>query len=297
MNAETNKNALVLGGRTGLLGQSLVRSLERAGWRVKAVGRQDFDPFDTDALAKAIEVGHHSHVFNAIAYTKVDQAEDEPQAATRLNEDLPRRVGETVQRLGTGLVHFSTDFVFNGRTDNPYTPEDPTDPASVYGRTKLAGEQALTGLGLENLWVVRSSWLFGPGKENFVSKILDLAGQRDKLRVVHDQVGSPTYTPDLAANTVRLVEAENPGLYHLSCSGRASWCELAAEAVLIAGIPCVVEAISSDEFPQKASRPPYSVLDLEKYTQVTGHTPRPWVQALRDYVYRDLGYASGSEDT
>ncbi|EPR41465.1 dTDP-4-dehydrorhamnose reductase [Desulfovibrio sp. X2] len=280
---------MVLGGRSGLLGRALCEALTAAGWEALPVGRSDFDPFDQGKLRDHCREHEASAIFNTVAYTAVDKAEDDRDEACRLNRNLPRLIGLTARELAVPLVHYSTDFVFDGRKDAPYTPEDKPSPESVYGQTKLAGEQVLFEIDSPGLLVIRTSWLFGPGKENFVSKILHLAKERDKLSVVADQTGSPTYTPDLAVNSVLLLESGASGLFHLCSSGKATWCELAAEAIKLAGLRCRVEPITSAEWPAKAKRPRYSVLDLDKFTHATGATPRPWEQGLRDYVFRDLG--------
>lgn len=279
------KTAIVLGGKTGLLGQALASILQVRGWTVHALGRADLDIFDSPAVERFLDTTGADVLFNTVAYTKVDQAEDEPAEASRLNRQLPLILGKTTARTGTRLVHYSTDFVFNGRKSAPYTTEDKPDPRSVYGQTKLQGERELLDLDLPGLLIIRTSWLFGPGRINFVTRILELAAERPELSVVHDQIGSPSHTPDLAANSLALVEKEACGLFHLANSGQASWCELAAEAVRCADLPCRIKPITSAEYPQKAVRPSYSVLDLGKFTAATGLTPRPWVQALREFLF------------
>ncbi len=278
-------NAVVLGGKTGLLGQSLAAVLTARGWTVHAPGRADLDLFDRPAVEAYLAAAQANVLFNTVAYTKVDQAEDEPAEAARLNRQLPLILGKAVHATGTALVHYSTDFVFNGKKTSPYTTEDPTDPRSVYGQTKLQGERELLALNLPKLLIIRTSWLFGPCKINFVTRILELAQTRPELSVVHDQVGSPSYTPDLAVNSLALLESGASGLFHLANSGRASWCELATEAVQCADLPCRIKPITSAEYPQKACRPAYSVLDLSAFTAATGLTPRPWVQALREFLF------------
>ncbi|EMG36762.1 dTDP-4-dehydrorhamnose reductase [Desulfocurvibacter africanus PCS] len=282
--------AVVLGGRTGLLGRSLVRALEAAGWAVVPLGRADVDIFDSQALAGVLDREECSALFNTVAYTQVDKAEDEPQEAYRLNEQLPQLLGRLARPRGIRLVHYSTDFVFDGRADTPYAPDAPTNPLSVYGKSKLAGERALLNLDVPSLLIIRTSWLFGPGKNNFVQKILELARSRDTLGVVHDQVGSPSYTLDLARNSLALMQAGGSGVHHLANAGQASWCELASEAVNAAGLQCRVTPISTDQYPTKAKRPAYSVLDISRFTGITGLKPRPWVQCLREYVFDDLHY-------
>lgn len=274
--------ALVFGGRTGLLGQALCATLTQAGWKTVPIGRTDVDLWDLDALRALITDVRPRVVFNAIAYTAVDRAEDESQEAWRVNALFPRLLGQAADTAH--LVHYSTDYVFDGRATRPYIPTDPVNPQCVYGRTKWEGEMELTRLGLTRLTIVRTAWLFGPGRTNFIARILELAHSRPELAIVHDQVGSPTFTPDLAAASLALVNAAATGTFHAVNAGEASWCELAAEAVRIAGIPCPVRPITSADYPQRATRPAYSVLDTTSLTAATGITPRSWALALRHYI-------------
>ena len=275
---------LVLGGR-GLLGQALVHALTEEGWDVRCLEREAVNLGDPGGLTREVEAIEPAALFNTMAWTQVDKAESQPEEAMLINRGLPALLGRIVKGSSTHLVHYSSDYVFNGRKKTPYLPDDPTDPLSVYGRTKLAGEQALRELDLPNCAVVRSAWLFGPGKGNFVATILRLAKTRDELTVVHDQTGSPTYTPDLAKASVLLATQRIGGLLHVVNSGQASWCELAAEAVRLANLPVRVLGIPSSQWPQEAPRPAFSVLDASLYTTLTGKPLRPWVQALREYIY------------
>lgn len=286
------KKALVLGGRTGMLGQALAKALQEAGWQTVNQSRDEVDALEFGALGDYIAEHAPDVVFNAIAYTQVDHAEDEPEQAYRLNRDLPNALGRMAGQQGFRLVHFSTDFVFDGRSTQPYTLSDEPNPLCVYGKSKLAGENALLRAGLPGLLILRTAWLFGPGRKNFVRTILTLAQNREQLGVVHDQIGSPTYTMDLAKNSVALLNVQGAqGIFHLVNSGQASWCELAAEAVNLAGLRCAINAITSDEYPTKAVRPAYSVLSTEKFAHWTGYTPRPWVQGLRDYIFQYVDLA------
>ncbi|SDB30144.1 dTDP-4-dehydrorhamnose reductase [Desulfonatronum thiosulfatophilum] len=288
MISPTAPKVLVLGGKTGLLGQSLCASLTKAGWQTVSVGRDDLDLFDQDRVAAFLDDHEPDIICNTVAYTQVDQAEDEPEEAARLNHRLPAALGRLAKQRNIRLVHYSTDFVFDGKAATPYCSESPTSPQSVYGKTKLAGEKALQDLGLDRLTIIRTAWLFGPGRTNFVAKILALAAQRASLNVVHDQTGSPTYTPDLADYSVELLKAEGTGIFHLVNCGCATWCELAGAAVQAKGLQCDVFPIPSDQYPQKAKRPAYSVLDTCAFTTLTGIKPRPWLQALREYVFQHL---------
>ncbi|MFP4070436.1 MAG: dTDP-4-dehydrorhamnose reductase [Desulfovibrionales bacterium] len=283
---ERSRTALVLGGETGLLGQSLAFVLEKEGWTVLTPPRGDVDIFDTDAVAEFLDREQVGHLFNAVAYTRVDDAEDNKEEAFRVNQLLPATLGRAVRKTGTRLVHYSTDFVFSGRKDLPYTPEDEPHPVSVYGSSKAAGEKSLLELDLPGLIIIRTAWLFGPGRMNFVDRILELGRERDTLRVVHDQVGSPTYSRDVALHSLHLVQADGRGIFHIANSGKASWCELASEAVSCMGLACRVEAVTSDQYPTKATRPAYSVLDTAKYSELTGRTPRSWIKALRTYLFQ-----------
>jgi len=280
---------LVLGGKTGLLGQALVSVLANENWTVFAPGREELDIFNSEEIASFVEKKKITHIFNTVAYTRVDQAEEEKELAFQLNRRLPTLLGNVARKKDIYLVHYSTDFVFDGKKNTPYTPQDKTNPLSVYGKSKLEGENSLLDKTWNKLLIIRTAWLFGPNKTNFVARILELAQNKETLNVVHDQVGSPTYTIDLANYTLELIKKAAHGLYHLSNSGQASWCELASEAVKCAGLHCRVNPITSSEYPQKAVRPPYSVLDCSEFIGLTGIKPRPWIQALRDYIFRKQG--------
>ena len=277
---------MVLGGISGLLGQALVQTATLAGYPVVASARNDFDPMNSESVAAYIDEHVPDIICNTIAYTQVDKAEDEEDQALNLNRLFPRILGRIVKsRPSIYLLHCSTDFVFNGQKREPYVETDPTGPLNVYGRSKLEGENALLELNLEKLCIVRTAWLYGPDKKNFVSTILGLCADGKSLTVVHDQIGSPTYTMDLAAYCLHLLKADGQGLFHVANSGQASWCELASEATRLAQLECPITPIQSSEYPMKATRPAYSVLDCSKFTQLTGITPRPWPQALVDYIF------------
>lgn len=287
MSAQTAEKgrAIVLGGQTGLLGRPLTAALENTGFTVLPTTRSQLDPFDAQAVARAIADFKATHLFNTVAYTAVDAAEDDVDGAYRLNRDLPGLLARACAAAEVMLVHYSTDFVFGGEADKPYVEEDAVDPRSVYGASKYAGEQAILEAGPRRYQILRTAWLFGPGKKNFVDTILGLARTRPELKVVADQVGSPTYTLDLAGWSADLAATGKTGVFHAVGSGHASWCELAAEAVTAAGLACRVLPIPSADYPQKAWRPRYSVLSNAKLAETIGRAPRPWVQSVREYVY------------
>ena len=278
---------LVLGGKTGMLGQALVKEAKARGYAVATLGREDGDVTDFEFLKEKIKAVSPDVIFNAIAYTAVDNAEDDEQNAVTVNKSLPEMLACIAREMSVYLIHYSTDFVFSGKQNVPYTERDVPEPSSVYGATKLAGEQVLAKL--DNCAVLRTAWLFGEGRKNFVSTILKYAQERDALRVVCDQYGSPTYTKDLAEMSFLVMEHHGVGVFHAVNSGQASWCELASEAVKMLNLTTFVEPIETSEWPQKARRPHYSVLSTQKLQQEYGYTPRPWEQALQEYIFENLG--------
>jgi len=278
--------ALVLGGHTGLLGQALMYALSRAAWHATPLGRQDGQILDVDFLASTIKGIGPDVIFNAIAWTQVDLAEERPAEAMAMNRGFVSSLTHCIKGTATRLVQYSTDFVFDGAKQTPYTTEDVPKPESVYGKTKLAGEQVLGILPPEQYCIMRTAWLFGPGRKNFVSTILNACHKRDSIDVVHDQAGSPTYTRDLAQWSLKLAELEASGIFHAVNGGQATWCDLACESINLADAPCRVNPISSAQWQQKAKRPPFSVLDASRMAQA-GIVPRPWPLALREYLYHD----------
>ena len=284
-----SRTIAILGGRTGLLGVSLTKEAEKQGYEVIPLGREDFDPTDRVALRAFLQDSRPDALFNTVAYTAVDLAEDEVDAAYELNEKLPLLLAEECSRTGCRLYHYSTDFVFTGEgRTTPFTPADTPEPASVYGKSKLAGEEAVLRIKEARGAIIRTSWLFGPSKTNFVEKIVGFAKQRKELTVVGDQYGSPTYTPDLASYSLAYYaknnRQESMELIHIANSGKASWCELAAEAVKLSNVQCKISPIRTDQWPAKAARPVYSVLDTSLFSTVTEITPRNWKESLAEYI-------------
>ncbi len=279
------QKALILGGHTGLLGQALMEAVQAVGWCAVALGREDINIHDSASIEAVILHHDPDVIFNAVAWTNVDGAEEQEHDAHAVNRAVPALLGRAIKGKDIHLVHFSTDFVFDGKKRSPYIESDETAALSVYGQSKLEGEMALLALDLDNCCIVRTAWLFGPHKSNFVQKIVELCKDRPEINVVHDQIGSPTYTPDLAEASVKLAALGACGVFHVANAGQASWCELASEAVSLAGLHSIVHAIPSSAWPQKATRPSYSVLDTSLFSQTTGMTLRPWPQALREYMF------------
>ncbi len=278
--------ALIAGGRTGLLGQALVHVMQKKGLNVLTPGRDELNFFDPRQLEDTIRKNNIELVANAVAYTSVDQAEEEQEEAFRLNRDLPGILGQVCRENNVCLLHYSTDYAFDGKKNTPYSTDDAPRPLSVYGKSKLAGEELLMQAHWDRMLIIRSAWLFGPFKTNFVHKMIQMAESGRPLNVIHDQVGSPTCTLDLAKYSLELVNKQTSGLFHVVNKGQASWCELASEALMCAGFSSRVNPVSSEEYTQQAKRPAYSVLDTSKFSMVTGITVRPWVHALREYVFQ-----------
>lgn len=279
--------ALVLGGRTGLVGQALVRTLTKQGQTVHSLGREDGDMLDHDFLSAQLDRIQPDVVYNTVGFTQVDKAEECKTEAMLLNRTLPNTLGRLIKNTSTHLVHYSTDFVFAGTKSTPYVETDPTKPMSVYGASKLEGEKALEQLELDNCCILRTAWLFGPGRGNFITAILEACRKKDTISVIHDHIGCPTYSLDLAHWSMLLAEKKATGIFHAVNGGRASWCELACEAVTLSERNCRVEAIAAAQWPQAAARPAFSVLNTDKLSEAIGIKPRPWPQALRDYIYTE----------
>ncbi len=277
------QRVLVLGGKSGMLGQALVKRGKSLGYEMHTLGREDGDILDMDFLEKQyVRINPHI-IFNTVAYTAVDLAEEESPKAFLVNKSFAENVARLIRNTSTYCIHYSTDFVFDGKQHSAYTEEDSTNPLCVYGASKLAGEHGF--LGIDNAAVFRTAWLFGCGRKNFVSTISKLAKEKPILQVVHDQVGSPTCTFDLAEMSFLAAQKRVCGLYHAVNSGSGSWCDLASEAVSLLNLSTFVEPITTEQWPQKATRPKYSVLSNKKLSQALNYEPRPWVQALREYLF------------
>jgi dTDP-4-dehydrorhamnose reductase len=279
---------LVVGAR-GQLGTDLVVAAEVAGVPVLGVGSRDLDVTDTAAVqqvlgyfaAGAAAAQQRAVVINTAAYTAVDNAESDRDAAFAVNADGPGHLAIAAERLGLGLIHLSTDYVFPGDGTRPYRPADPTGPRSVYGASKLAGEQRVLDAH-PDAHVVRTAWVWGANGGNFVKTIARLAATRPTLKVVDDQRGTPTFTVDLAAGLLELAAAAVPGgVLHLTNAGETTWFDFARSILAELGDdPDRVQPTNTAEFPRPAPRPAYSVLSGEAWV-AAGLTPlRNWRDAL-----------------
>jgi len=222
---------------------------------------------------------------NAAAYTDVDGAEANLERAFLSNEAGARNLAELAAQHRVPVVYFSTDYVFDGRKGSPYVPDDPIAPIAVYGKSKAAGEAATRRANPQH-FIIRTAWLYGPGGNNFVEKILRAAATRPSLRVVEDEVGSPTHTVDLAEATRALSRTQAYGTYHAVNTGQCSRFDFACEILRLAAASVPVAPCAAGAFPSKAARPAFSVLDTASLTQNTGYRMRPWQEALEHYMER-----------
>ncbi|EPR26456.1 MULTISPECIES: dTDP-4-dehydrorhamnose reductase [Geobacillus] len=251
---------VVVTGAKGQLGTDLVHLLADRGYKVYGYGRDELDITNFEQVKQVISEVNPDVVIHAAAYTKVDLAESEPDQAFLINAYGTRNVVVASEAIGAKLVYVSTDYVFDGTANVPYNEFAPTNPLSVYGKSKLAGEQFVRDLH-SKFFIVRTSWVYGKHGNNFVKIMLKLAQERDELMVVHDQIGCPTYTVDLANCILELIQTEKYGIYHVSNSGHCSWYEFAKAIFEEAGIEVKVNPCTTKDFPRPAPRPAYSVLD------------------------------------
>jgi dTDP-4-dehydrorhamnose reductase len=261
-----------------MLGRDLVDSL--AGADVLALTRAELDITNEEAVAAA--VSDRDVVVNAAAWTDVDGAESAEEEATRVNGGGPRVLALACREQGAQLVQLSTDYVFDGDASSPYGETDPVAPRSAYGRSKAAGEAAVREVLPESSYIVRTAWLYGEQGNNFVRTMLRLEQERDVLDVVDDQKGQPTWTCDVAAQIVALVNAQAaPGIYHGTSSGEVTWFGLArAVFASIGADPARVHPSTTDRFPRPAPRPAYSVLGHDAWFDAGLAPIRPWGEAL-----------------
>ncbi len=293
---------IVIVGRNGQLAWEANRQFQGLG-QVICVGRPEFDLADIDGVCAEIRRIKPSILINAAAYTAVDQAESEPEAAMKINSDGLAAMAEEAKRLSALFISYSTDYVFDGKSPSPYKEDDSTAPLNVYGASKLSSERAVAAVGGSHL-IFRTSWVYGPRGKNFLKTILKLAVERPELRIVDDQVGAPTWSRDLADATRKIIEqlaaksssakisivealGDRSGIYHMTAAGSVSWRGFATAIVeemrkrgLSKGNPAQVIPILSSQFPTPAARPHNSRLCNQKLSRVFGVSLPPWRESL-----------------
>ena len=294
---------ILLTGTTGQVGAELLEALAPWG-EIVAPGRSEMDLANELSVREQIRSVRPRWIVNPAAYTAVDKAESEPELAYAINEIAVRAIGEEAQKIGAGVIHFSTDYVFEGTGTKPYVEDDPTGPISVYGASKLAGEKALAASGAGHM-IFRTSWVYGAQGKNFLLTILKLAREREKLRIVADQYGAPTWSRDLAKMTARVIDRVEAsardrelkdalpqwtGVYHSAGAGETTWFGFAAEAIRQAAEReseakfAELEGITTAEYPTPARRPSNSRMSGEKLKRQFGWTMMDWKDSVREVV-------------
>lgn len=270
-------------GYTGQLGYDVVAELRRRNIECIGTTRQDFSLTDTEKMKSFIKNYNPDAVIHCAAYTAVDKAEDEPKICHAVNAEATREIAKICKDIDAKMIYISTDYVFPGDGDSFYEPEDEKAPQNVYGQTKLDGEKAVQEM-LDKYFIVRISWVFGINGKNFIRTMLNLAKMHDKLTVVNDQIGSPTYTVDLAKLLCDMVQTDKYGVYHTTNEGICSWYEFACEIFKQKGVNVQIEPVPSTAFPTRAKRPHNSRMS-KKCLDRAGFDRLPsWQDALNRYL-------------
>jgi len=273
---------ILLTGRNGQVGWEVQKALAPLG-ELTALGRAELDLSDAGRLREAVREANPDVIVNAAAYTAVDKAESEREAAFAVNATAPGILAEEAKRNGALLVHYSTDYVFDGAKPVPYVEEDEPNPINVYGASKLAGERAIAGSGCRYL-ILRTSWVYGPRGSNFLLTILRVAREGPELPVVDDQIGAPTSSRAIARATAQVLRPGAHGTYHLSAAGQVSWCGFARAILARAGVATAVVPIRSEDYPAAARRPRNSRLDCSRLRETFGVALAPWEAGLAEVM-------------
>lgn len=274
---------ILVTGAGGQLGYDVCSFLAGRNVEYRGVDIAEFDITDAQAVRSYIKTYNPNGVIHCSAWTAVDQAEETPEECRTVNVEGTRNIAMVCKELGAKMLYISTDYVFPGNGEQFYEPNDPTGPLSVYGRTKLEGELVVQNL-LEQYFIVRTSWVFGRNGNNFVKTMLQLAETRMEVSVVQDQIGSPTYTADLAPLLYEMIASEKYGIYHATNEGVCSWAEFAEEIFRLVGKNVRVNAISTSEYPTKAVRPLNSRMSKDKLEQMGFFRLQNWQDALKRYL-------------
>jgi dTDP-4-dehydrorhamnose reductase len=287
-------DSILITGGGGMLGHALTDLLIQRGHKPIALNRAQLDISNHAALAKSFADQKPTLVLNCAAHTKVDLCEQERQKADTINGHAVGDIAALCKSSGAALVHVSTDFVFDGSSRRPCLPTDPVNPLSAYGKSKLLGELAIQKSPPARWLIVRTAWVYGRHGGNFPRTMVQAAQAGKPLTVVNDQIGSPTYTPDLAGAILDLLDSGASGLWHATNSGQTNWFDFARATLDEFGIQAEISPISSADWAQKrptsAIRPGYSVLDLSPLQRQIGRPMRPWREGLKDFrlaVQRD----------
>ena len=287
----TDPVRVLLFGPSGQVGGQLLKSVQTS-WQILPIDRSACDLMDRSAVRETVLRAQPAAIVNAAAYTAVDKAESDEAASFAINAGAPEAMAEAASELGVPLIHYSTDYVFNGSKTAPYQEEDPTDPLGVYGRSKLEGEQRIAAQG-GRFAVLRTSWVYGAEGNNFLRTMLRVGAQRPELRIVNDQFGAPTSAKAIAEATLRVLasalndDAGMPsGIYHMTAAGSTSWFGFAEQIFALAKMSAMPKLvpIPTSEYPTPARRPHNSVLSNDKFAKVFGFRLEHWQQPLREVM-------------
>jgi len=274
---------ILLLGHKGMLGSDLLKTLF-ARYEVVGMDKEEIDIVSAKDCKNAVAEVEPDIVINAAAFTNVDGCETQRDECFAVNAEAVKNICEACRGRYIRIIHFSTDYVFDGKAKSPYREQDICNPINVYGESKLAGERYLQSLS-EDYLLIRTSWLYGINGKNFVRTILDKAKTTTRLSVVDDQIGCPTYTKDLAAAVELLIFQNQRGIFHVTNRGHCSWYEFAVRILKeVSKDEVEVKPIKTHELPLPAMRPAYSALSMQKFITTTGKTPQPWQLAVQDYL-------------
>ena len=276
----TDEKVAILGGK-GMLGTDVVRACKRHDIKTGVLDLPEFDITNDNDLSNAVK--NASIIVNCAAYTNVDKAESEPSAAYTVNADAVGKLGVLARAADIPVIHISTDFVFDGRTDKPYTEEDDTKAINVYGKSKLTGEQLLIESGCQYC-IIRVEWTYGIAGNNFIKKLLSLAEQKETLTIVDDQIGSPTATVDVAEVICQFIKDRRQGLFHFASAGFASRFEMAKFIAEKLNLTVEIKSCKSSKYKTAAKRPLNSRFDCSKIQQLLPVPIKPWQQSLERFL-------------
>ena len=273
---------ILVTGAQGQLGSDIIAELDKRKIEYIATDINMLDITDKNSVDNFFDNNGPTHVIHCAAYTAVDKAEEDENICRKVNVDGTANLVEACRRLNLPLMYFSTDYIFGGEGDEPYKIDDPANPLGVYAKTKYEGE--LKVVTLDKFFIIRISWVFGKNGNNFINTMMRLSEERDELRVVNDQIGSPTYTKDLSVLVCDMIQTEKYGIYHASNEGFVSWYDFAKKIFELTGKTTKVLLVSTEEYNAKAHRPKNSRLDKSKLVEM-GFNPLPtWQDALQRYL-------------
>ncbi len=273
---------ILITGPNGMLGHDLIEVLKDNHELILTTSKT-LDITNKNQVFEVICEAEPDVVINSAAYTDVDGCEENHDLAYAVNGEGVKNLALACKEVDCALVHISTDYIFNGKNDRPWVEDDEIGPISVYGKSKLKGEEAILDI-LDRYFIVRTAWLYGINGKNFPKTMLELAKNHSEITVVYDEVGTPTYTPDLACGISELIETDYYGIYHLTNSGSCSWCEFARYIFEVAGRDVKIVPVTASEFARPAPRPSYSVLENRNWVEKGFKPLRSYKKAIKEYI-------------